>query len=353
MTDIFISYAHEDQPFVMRMVERLQADGFSVWWDHAIPPGKSWDEVIAAGIQNAKACIVVWSKHSIDSEWVKEEATLAREARKYLPVSVDESLPPMGFRRIQSAHLDQWTGDPNDGQWRMLTAEAHSLLEAAKAAGDAPPAPTPPPRPAYQPQPAYQPPPPAAAQTPPPRAARGDDDKSGGLPKPVLVALISGAATFILLFVISLFGGDNDGPASAAATATPPAAMEAYDSAGVAPPPTGGLSADAVTAQAGAWTSDGQAPANPGGYYMIANDNFGHAGYVGMGSIVTIQQCTSVNCQIDIQYGYGSNSCSGWYVVPTDMTYLGPDYQPGWQAISDELYQRESNRSQLGARCTP
>ena len=61
MADIFISYAHEDQAFVRRMVPALEAGGFSVWWDHTIPPGQSWDTFIARGIKEAKACIVVWS----------------------------------------------------------------------------------------------------------------------------------------------------------------------------------------------------------------------------------------------------------------------------------------------------
>ena len=127
---------------------------------------------------------------------------------------------------------------------------------------------------------------------------------------------------------------------------------------GVAPPPqasssSSGWSADGVVSQAGRWYSGGQAPANPGGYYMVANDNRGHAGYVGMGSIVTIRQCTSVNCQVDIQYGHGSNSCSGWFIVPSNLTYLGANYQRSWQRVSDQLYPRDPNRGQLRQRCTP
>jgi hypothetical protein len=141
MSEVFISYAHEDQPFVRQLVAGLEGSGLSVWWDHTIPPGKTWDEVIARGIQEAKACIIIWSPHSIGSDWVKEEATLAKDGRKYLPVQIGAE-PPMGFRRIQAANLSDWDGDTDNAQYRMLVREATTL-----ARGTAPPAATPAPAP--------------------------------------------------------------------------------------------------------------------------------------------------------------------------------------------------------------
>ncbi len=132
MTDIFISYAHEDQPFVRRMVPALEAEGFSVWWDHTIPPGKSWDTFIAKGIAEARCCIVVWSPHSIGSDWVKEEATLGKDASKLLPVTIDGVEPPVGFRRIQAANLHGWNGDRGNPQWLLLVREARSLVGGAR-----------------------------------------------------------------------------------------------------------------------------------------------------------------------------------------------------------------------------
>lgn len=138
MTDVFISYAHEDQAFVRRMTQALEAEGFSVWWDHTIPPGKTWNTYIARGIAEAKACIVVWSKHSVGSKWVLEEATLANNAEKLLPVAVDASAPPMGFLSLQAAQLSGWSGDTNNAQWRLLVGEVRGI--AAVAYGGAAPA---------------------------------------------------------------------------------------------------------------------------------------------------------------------------------------------------------------------
>jgi TIR domain len=128
MSDVFISYSHKDTDFVRDLVKPLEAEGFSVWWDHTIPPGKTWDDVIARGIREAKACIIVWSPNSVISDWVKEEATLAKEGGKYLPIQIGVDLPPMGFRRIQAADLRSWTGNAQDPQWRLLMTEITNLV---------------------------------------------------------------------------------------------------------------------------------------------------------------------------------------------------------------------------------
>jgi hypothetical protein len=142
MSDVFISYSHKDTDFVRDLVKPLEAEGFSVWWDHTIPPGKTWDDVIARGIREAKACIIVWSPNSVISDWVKEEATLAKEGGKYLPIQIAADLPPMGFRRIQAADLRSWNGNTQDPQWRLLMTEITNLVGGKDVA--APPvAPTP------------------------------------------------------------------------------------------------------------------------------------------------------------------------------------------------------------------
>jgi hypothetical protein len=142
MSDVFLSYSHKDSEFVRDLVKPLEAEGFSVWWDHTIPPGKTWDDVIARGIREAKACIIVWSPNSVISDWVKEEATLAKEGGKYLPIQIAADLPPMGFRRIQAADLRNWNGNAQDPQWRLLVTEIANLVGGKEVA--APPvAPTP------------------------------------------------------------------------------------------------------------------------------------------------------------------------------------------------------------------
>jgi TIR domain len=138
MADVFLSYSHKDTDIVRDLVRFVEAEGFSVWWDHTIPPGKTWDDVIARGIREAKACIIVWSPDSVISDWVKEEATLAKEGGKYLPIQVGTDQPPMGFRRIQAANLSQWKGNAQDPQWRLLITEVAHLVRGEGAGTSAP-----------------------------------------------------------------------------------------------------------------------------------------------------------------------------------------------------------------------
>lgn len=70
MADIFISYAREDRPRVIPIAKAFEDQGWSVWWDTQIPPGKTFFSVIKEALDAAKCVVVLWSKQSIDSEWV-------------------------------------------------------------------------------------------------------------------------------------------------------------------------------------------------------------------------------------------------------------------------------------------
>ena len=50
MSDIFISYANADRSRTEPLAKALEAQGWSVWWDRAIPPGKTFDQVIEVGV---------------------------------------------------------------------------------------------------------------------------------------------------------------------------------------------------------------------------------------------------------------------------------------------------------------
>ena len=64
MSDVFVSYKAEDRQRVRPLVEALQADGLSVWWDANIGAGDEWRESIANNLDQARCVIVVWTKRS-------------------------------------------------------------------------------------------------------------------------------------------------------------------------------------------------------------------------------------------------------------------------------------------------
>jgi len=100
--------------------EIFQERGWSVWWDRKIPPGKSFDETISCALNMARCVVVLWSKTSVVSHWVKEEASEARRRNVLIPVMIEDVEIPLGFRSIQSAQLIGWNGDLGFSEYTEL-----------------------------------------------------------------------------------------------------------------------------------------------------------------------------------------------------------------------------------------
>ena len=76
--------------------------------DRTIPAGKTWREVIGEALKNARSVIVAWSKTSVKSSWVQEEADWGREQKILIPIFIDNVRPPLGFGAVQAADLTDW-----------------------------------------------------------------------------------------------------------------------------------------------------------------------------------------------------------------------------------------------------
>ena len=46
MTDIFISYARENQSSAQQLAQALEGQGWTVWWDHSLNAGESFRRTI-------------------------------------------------------------------------------------------------------------------------------------------------------------------------------------------------------------------------------------------------------------------------------------------------------------------
>src|SRR5688572_12919344 len=128
MADIFVSYSRKDVSFARALAAALSAHGWSVWWDRHIPAGRTFDEVIAEALAAARCVIVVWSKDSVTSDWVREEADEGRRREILIPVLIDDVRPPLGFGRIQAADLRRWDGSEASDGFDKLVADIEALL---------------------------------------------------------------------------------------------------------------------------------------------------------------------------------------------------------------------------------
>ena len=108
MSDIFISYAREDRKKIEALAKEFENNGWSVWWDRKIPPGKTFSQVIVEELADARCVVVAWSKQSVKSNWVQEEADEGLKKGILIPVIIEDVMLPMGFRRIQAVDLIKW-----------------------------------------------------------------------------------------------------------------------------------------------------------------------------------------------------------------------------------------------------
>jgi TIR domain len=128
MADIFLSYTEKDREAVRRLAESLQSAGWSVWWDRRIPAGLTWRSVLDRELQRMRCMVVLWSQHSVASEWVCEEAAEGRQLGRLVPVLIEHVRPPAGFREIQAADLVDWDGSQNFLGLRRLVEDIERLI---------------------------------------------------------------------------------------------------------------------------------------------------------------------------------------------------------------------------------
>jgi protein TonB len=133
VSDIFLSYASADRPRVKPLVDVLRQQGWSVWWDRTILPGKTWDQVIEAALADARCVIVLWSRDSVQSDWVRTEADEARRRGILVPALLDDVNIPLAFRRIQAANLADWSGVLPSAGFDQLAQAVSDVLSSAKA----------------------------------------------------------------------------------------------------------------------------------------------------------------------------------------------------------------------------
>lgn len=146
-SDVFISHKTEDKPRVRRVVEGLQQDGLSVWWDLDTPGGQRWRQTIEAELAAARCVVVCWSHNVVNAAqtYVLEEAERAKKRGVLLPVRLDMVDAPFGFGEIQALDLIGWDGRSDDPRWQRVLAEVRAIVNGLPRPAPAPLPPVPPP----------------------------------------------------------------------------------------------------------------------------------------------------------------------------------------------------------------
>jgi TolB-like protein len=141
--DIFLSYSREDQATARRFAEGFEKEGFKVWWDQTLRSGENYDQVTERALREAKAVVVLWSKTSVESRWVRAEATQADRLGTLVPAMIEDCTRPIMFELKHTAELAHWQGDARDPAWRAYVEDVrgqvgrgHALSQTTDAATD-------------------------------------------------------------------------------------------------------------------------------------------------------------------------------------------------------------------------
>ena len=117
---LFLSYSHADETRARRIKAALEQAGYTVWWDELIEGGAVFASSISSALETADVILVLWSSTSVESDWVRDEAAQGRERHRLVPLSLDGTRPPLGFRQYQMIDVSQWRGRPSASELAAL-----------------------------------------------------------------------------------------------------------------------------------------------------------------------------------------------------------------------------------------
>jgi TolB-like protein/Flp pilus assembly protein TadD len=119
-TTVFFSYSRVDKKHARPIISAIEKAGYKVWWDGMLEGGTSYLETTEEALESAKAVVVLWSENSVKSHWVRDEAMSGRTRERLLPISLDGTIPPLGFRQVQLIDFTDWRQDPNSAEFEEL-----------------------------------------------------------------------------------------------------------------------------------------------------------------------------------------------------------------------------------------
>lgn len=110
MASIFLSYSRKDVEKAESIARALERLGHTVWWDREVEGGSRFAQKIEQALKGSEFVVVLWSRESVQSAWVQDEAAEGRDSDRLVPVLLDDSKPPLGFRQYQGIDLSEWNG---------------------------------------------------------------------------------------------------------------------------------------------------------------------------------------------------------------------------------------------------
>lgn len=135
---VFLSYSRTDLDRARPVIALLEAAGFDLWWDGRLEGGENYLATTEDRLESADCVAVLWSQTSVASHWVRDEAQRGRERGCLVPLSLDGTMAPLGFRQFQLLDISGWSGDPGDALAGRILAAVRARTGQSNAVGEPP-----------------------------------------------------------------------------------------------------------------------------------------------------------------------------------------------------------------------
>ncbi len=126
-----MSYAPADRATVARIVQVLEAQDWSVWWDPQAAEDQSID-VFLSDLDGERLCVIaVWSKRSAHTRKLRHMARDAHQLRLLVSVRIDRVPLPLELRvrGATASDLSRWQGEPDHPGLRAFLTEVARKLQ--------------------------------------------------------------------------------------------------------------------------------------------------------------------------------------------------------------------------------
>ena len=144
MTTIFLSHSSSDHTQASEIVSLLEGHGLKIWYsDDDIKATADWEQSIRTALDGCEWFIVLLSRESVKSEWVRAEVHWAIENRpnKIVPVLVEDCDSAMLHLRLATIQFIDLVRDQVGGLdelleiWKVATDSAEDRFSAIESLG--------------------------------------------------------------------------------------------------------------------------------------------------------------------------------------------------------------------------
>ena len=133
MTDVYITYSIRERFWVSKLVSALESEGYSVWWDHAVIPGKEIRGESQRELIQAKCALVIWSETAVDDHWVLLDSQQANQQETLVSVLARECDIPLLYQPLETIDMKDWKlGSEQDKYFKNLLGKIKAYCQPSQ-----------------------------------------------------------------------------------------------------------------------------------------------------------------------------------------------------------------------------